>query len=171
MERYRVGFGRTGSMLVMVHRQIWMYHYMWYDTTWHYCNRALTCYSITMTMSNSYALMTSSQLHANLLFLFNHNDNDLLMLIEYMERSHAGCGRTASMLVLVHDWIWMSHYILGVWSTMTPSQLCIIHPGKLAMANGYGLILMAYMEQCRVRVGRTASMLVLVHVGICNCLV
>ena len=35
-----------------------------------------------------------------------------LMLIEYMERCHVGCGWPASTLVLVHVWIWMCNYLL-----------------------------------------------------------
>ena len=44
MERYRVGFGRTESTLVLVHVWIWMWHCLVYDAPWRYCNCTLACF-------------------------------------------------------------------------------------------------------------------------------
>ena len=56
MERYRVGFGRTGSTLVLVHVGIWMCHYLVYDAPWHHRNYTLACYSTIMAITYDTAL-------------------------------------------------------------------------------------------------------------------
>ena len=57
MERYRVGFGRTASKLVLVHVWIWMCHCLVYDVQWHHHNCTLACYSTTIAMTYGSALV------------------------------------------------------------------------------------------------------------------
>ena len=80
---------------------------------------------------------------------------------------------------MVHVWIWMCYCLLGVPCTMTRSVTfaysSAIHThngdGTWHMAHGSVLILMLieYMNRCRVGFWRTERTLVLVHVWIWMC--
>ena len=48
MERYRVGFGRTESKLVLVYVRIWMCLRLVYRTAWRHHNNSHTCYCNTL---------------------------------------------------------------------------------------------------------------------------
>ena len=146
MERCRVGFGRTGSTLVLLNVWIWMWHCLVYDALLHHRNWTLACYySTTMAMTCGSALM--------------------LMFIKYMERYRVGFGRTGCMLVLVHVWIWMCHCLVYD----VPWHHCYSTVTKMTYGSALVLMLIEYMDMYHVGFGLTGCTLVLVHVWVWIC--
>ena len=99
VERYRVGFERTGCTLILIGACLYLY-----DAQWNHHNCKLACYSTTMVMTYGSALI----------------------LIEYIERYRAGVGGTESTLILVHDWIWMRHCLVydALWRHRNYTLIC-----------------------------------------------
>ena len=101
----------------------------------------------------------------------------MLMPVEYMEWCRIGFGWTASTLVLVHVWIWMCHclvydapwhdhnHIIGCYSNTPQRRWYMKHDATHPLM----MMLIEYMEWCRVGFGWAESTLVLLHVWIRMC--
>ena len=128
MERCRVGFWRTGSMLVLVYVWIWIYHYLWYDATWHHHNYIHMLFHYDgdcKLLCTDHTIVTTrpSATHSYSTTMTMTHDS-ALMMNKYMERCHVGVRIPESTLVLVHIWIWMCHYL--VYDALWHHQNCAL---------------------------------------------
>ena len=121
MERYHVGFGRTGRTLVLGFSTCLDLNVPLLGVH-NYTRTHLLLKYATMTMTYGYALM--------------------LMLIEYMERYRVDFERTGRTLVLVHVWIRICHCLAydALWHHRNCTLAC--YSTAMTMANDSALMLM-----------------------------
>ena len=168
MEPCCLGCGRTGRMLVYMHVCIWMCHCLVYNAPWHHRNYTLACYSTIMAITYDTALR----------WCWSDIWNGIILALDeqYVRWYWCMFNFECDTLVSVHVWIGINVQLLGIWCTVTPSQL---HTRLLFKYNGkyvrYGsaVMLIGYIERYYVGFGRTESTLVpeSVWIGMCNCLV
>ena len=156
MERYRLGFRRTGSTLVLVHLWIWVCHYLVYKASWHHHNYTLPCYSTSMTMAFGSVLTHTRLLFKHTTTAMTHDS--ALMLIEFIycafivKRYRVDFGRVACTLVCIGVCL---HFDMSNDSAlMTLLQLRDHMIFKYIAIMTYGsalmLMLLEYMEWCRI---------------------
>ena len=216
-KRYHVGFGRTGSTLILVHVCIWMYHYLVYDAPrmtrsqlcprllftdngddihtvlrwfWLYIYGTVSCWRW---MHRQYVLIGES---VNFNFVsslsIRYNMNDIIAIVHSgIHYNDNDCWLRADVDV---DWIyemvscrfWPNRKYVEIDAYLNLNMSLHLHYDAILIAysspaiqihyNGDGiygstLMLIEYMERCHAGFDRTESTLILVFVWICHYLV